>query len=399
MHFQQLPREILEKIIDYVPTKEYAKLMADPYFKTILTQQYCFYKFIRILEKKPVITDWRRYDSNWLSVLLLYGERNTCPMCQFDLLKLIDKFGKEFGTRNETQFIWKPHCNVLTCGQYKSSGKFGEKKGNFYDYGCLRAAAVKANAFLFDNIGKNPKIIGEQSTPPDLPLSGDDLIIECCRYKLFDYRKIASQISPYIVLLSKDKNLCVKAAVHGIKPISNYTGSPSKLLNSVMGTEIERRSTEMSVENETFGDHEMELDSSGDDLYLVLSDLNAALVGCLSASLKKLFIQKFSLEWEDKTVKYPWLLSDIFQLLNTQILLLNLLDAKTKGSLIYFKRFAMDLERSLRREKSMFTKGDITKFLDEVVTLLNLCDHAGFPNDRIQATDILKRLQIKVNKL
>ncbi|KAJ3325699.1 hypothetical protein HDV06_003500 [Boothiomyces sp. JEL0866] len=211
--------------------------------------------------------------------------------------------------------------------------------------------------------------------------------------------KIASQLSPYIVLLSNDKNLCVKAAVHGIRTFSTYLKSPKELLDEITGNQTERKSMDMSVENENFSENEMELDSSGDELYLILTDLNATLVGCLSATLKKLFIQKYSLEWEEKTKRYPWTLSDIVHLLNSQIFLLNLMDSDTKSNLNYFKRFALDLERSLRREKSMFTKGDITRFIEQISAVLVLCEHAEFLNDKLQATEILSNLKIKVNEL
>ncbi|KAI8820081.1 PIN domain-containing protein [Fimicolochytrium jonesii] len=55
--------------------------------------------------------------------------------------------------------------------------------------------------------------------------NGDDQILECCRY-------VQNRITPRVMLMSNDKNLCLKALIHGIQTVTNYsTSTPGEFLD------------------------------------------------------------------------------------------------------------------------------------------------------------------------
>ncbi|KAJ3300908.1 hypothetical protein HDU76_005971, partial [Blyttiomyces sp. JEL0837] len=60
-------------------------------------------------------------------------------------------------------------------------------------------------------------------------MTNDDRILECCRYCQIHY-------SPHVFLLSNDKNLCVKAMIQSITPISNPKFGVEEFLDKVRHT-------------------------------------------------------------------------------------------------------------------------------------------------------------------
>ncbi|KAJ3289272.1 hypothetical protein HK104_007564 [Borealophlyctis nickersoniae] len=85
----------------------------------------------------------------------------------------------------------------------------------------LSHCARDAIGFLHKSLSVNLPGLKGQTLDEFLPgvdtskMTNDDKILECCRYAQSHY-------SPHVKLLSNDKNLCVKAMIHSIAPVSNY---------------------------------------------------------------------------------------------------------------------------------------------------------------------------------
>ncbi|KAJ3012704.1 hypothetical protein HKX48_006121 [Thoreauomyces humboldtii] len=92
--------------------------------------------------------------------------------------------------------------------------------------------ARKANSFLhqhlqFRNPGLRGQQISERSKDSDAhEITADDRILDCCRF-------MQEMPGKKVLLLSNDKNLCVKALVHGIPTVSAYKEGPAQFLRHI----------------------------------------------------------------------------------------------------------------------------------------------------------------------
>eukprot|EP00842_Homolaphlyctis_polyrhiza_P006813 jgi/Hompol1/720/HPOL_005426-RA len=103
----------------------------------------------------------------------------------------------------------------------------------------LRECARKANQFLFTNLSLHPNRIRGQSkhdVRPNVPLealSNDDQILELCLF--YD-----EYVTRDVVLLSNDKNLCVKALMNSILTVADFRGKAPQLIDEIL-SQINKR--------------------------------------------------------------------------------------------------------------------------------------------------------------
>jgi hypothetical protein len=80
-------------------------------------------------------------DTSWFLVFeKLYGQliaQNSaklfpCHVCKLDFKKRLAEYVNSGQTKS---FQWQPHCNFQHCVFFSSTGSFGNKIGNAYDYG------------------------------------------------------------------------------------------------------------------------------------------------------------------------------------------------------------------------------------------------------------------------
>lgn len=128
------------------------------------------------------------------------------------------------GLKNSTKKV------SATSGAQKTSVELGSI--------ARRAIALLQEAFL----NRNPGIIGQRKGDNLLALgaknkaeeaiiyskmSNDDLILECCKYAK------AKMPSAKVILMSNDRNLCLKAMVESFQPVSRYHKSAKNLLSEL----------------------------------------------------------------------------------------------------------------------------------------------------------------------
>lgn len=88
--------------------------------------------------------------------------------------------------------------------------------------------------FLYNTFNQKHPFCRGQKITDILPgvntesLNNDDLILECCRFYQNDAKK-----STIAVLLSNDKNLCIKATIHGIESVCGFRGDSKGLLTEI----------------------------------------------------------------------------------------------------------------------------------------------------------------------
>ncbi|KAI8911347.1 PIN domain-containing protein [Powellomyces hirtus] len=93
--------------------------------------------------------------------------------------------------------------------------------------------ARKAVDFLFKKLAAQHRGLKGQSLNDHISdsdivgqMDNDDKILECCRF-------VIQRITPKTILMSNDKNLCVKALIHGITTVSNFKHSAESFLAEV----------------------------------------------------------------------------------------------------------------------------------------------------------------------
>ncbi|KAJ3041931.1 hypothetical protein HDV00_008440 [Rhizophlyctis rosea] len=99
-------------------------------------------------------------------------------------------------------------------------------KSNLAD--CARQAIAFLHKYMLaDNTGIKGQTIDQYVPGTDYTqLTNDDKILDCCRYAQL-------YMSTRTLLLSNDKNLCLKAHIHGIVPISSFKGTPDEFLHEI----------------------------------------------------------------------------------------------------------------------------------------------------------------------
>jgi hypothetical protein len=134
------------------------------------------------------------------------------------------------------------------------------------------------------------------------------------------------------------------------------------------------------------------------ELSVLLNQVNDLVVSCLSASMSRLFERALGLEWKSKlSPSPPWNLSDLFRLISKDPTFRDLPVEMRHLNLTSMASFAKDIERSVRQQQSMITKGDLELFLLNMESVLFLCDQAGLPSDRTKASTILADIRSKLN--
>lgn len=102
--------------------------------------------------------------------------------------------------------------------------------------------AQTANAWLYSQLSQNTTVVVGQrmndvvSTDCQSP---DDSILDCCRFAMMSFAR-------HVVLVSNDKNLCVKALVHAIKTLSDLKNRQDGML---VVAELARMATEFDHAN------------------------------------------------------------------------------------------------------------------------------------------------------
>jgi hypothetical protein len=130
----------------------------------------------------------------------------------------------------------------------------------------------------------------------------------------------------------------------------------------------------------------------------LLDQVHDIIVGCLSASLSRLFEKGLGLEWKSKLSRPPpWTLSDLFEMISKDPVFRDLPVEMRHLNLGSMNFFAKDIERSVRQHQAMITKGDLDVFLWNMDSVLFLCDQAGLPSDRKKASTLLSGIRSKLN--
>ncbi|KAJ3143119.1 hypothetical protein HK101_003238, partial [Irineochytrium annulatum] len=105
------------------------------------------------------------------------------------------------------------------------------------DAATLGDLAKKANDFIYNCLVKSvPTFRGQKAadillTEDRGSMDSDDRILECCRFAQIN-------LSPNVILLSNDKNLCVKALVNSAKTVSYYKGNARDFVDEYLGPEV-----------------------------------------------------------------------------------------------------------------------------------------------------------------
>ncbi|QNP98680.1 Transcriptional protein SWT1 [Yarrowia lipolytica] len=104
----------------------------------------------------------------------------------------------------------------------------------------LGQRARMANAWIFEQLGARSQALFGQKVSERLGEStrGDDAILDCCRY--FQHKADA-----FIVILSDDKNLCMKALIHEIMTVSYQERMTAETIARITADEYAKNMGEM----------------------------------------------------------------------------------------------------------------------------------------------------------
>lgn len=238
--------------------------------------------------------------------------------------------------------------------------------------------------------------------------SNDDKILDCCLYAV-------EHITPNVVMLCNDKNLCIKSELHGIITFSNYDKSPAQFLEELSSERVsswffshpkfkQSPAGLQSIDYSSHVDHEMEvvsdteiMDLQARELPEILAELHEILIGCCTASITRILDQKLSSDWVSTfNPQPPWNLGQIFKILNREHILRNAHPGLSRMSFVSLTSIANDITRSVRQKKAILTIGDIKNFLNNIEPIFYICDEAGFAQDRIRATQLIIQLKTEL---
>jgi rRNA-processing protein FCF1 len=281
--------------------------------------------------------------------------------------------------------------------------------------------ARQANDFIYSSLLNSPKIRGQQigevlQKGLEIP---DDRILDCCLYA-------KEKLTPNIILLSHDKNLCMKALVHSVVTISKFNNSPQEFLKLLHSADyaafferpkhrefrtvgvVERGSFDHQrdihvdgmmidelTEPETDTDTEMD-SSTPKSLLEILCTLETILTSCLGANSSIILENFYGREYEKTIIqKKPWTLTDIIEIIRTQ----KCIDVDRNFDWNYLKTIAGDLSRSVRNQEEKLTRGDVLKFINQSKGLLKICVVAGVQRDFKRADSLLKKVVRDLNMI
>ncbi|KAI8897132.1 PIN domain-containing protein [Globomyces pollinis-pini] len=264
----------------------------------------------------------------------------------------------------------------------------------------VRLNAVTSHNFLFEFLQNSNRHLKGQSITEIVQThdSNDDQILDCCVF--------AMKSGKSVVLLSNDKNLCIKAMIHSITTISYFRGNPMNLihqLNSMFFNIPQPTLLDDDDTDENMGLTEpLDLEMLPiDEFHDTLQSISNLIIECLSISFQEIYTKEYGPSWQTiVTIPMPWNLSDIMKMIKTEIrFTLSAISDQLSQNLPSLIISAADIDRSLRQSKSMTTKGDLFKFLCLVEPLFSIPEIAGFPDDKIKALKYLNELKEKLQRL
>ncbi|KAJ3055051.1 hypothetical protein HK097_011614 [Rhizophlyctis rosea] len=317
----------------------------------------------------------------------------------------------------------------------------------------LSICAKQAIAFLHKYLLTDHPGIRGQRVDQYLPgtnlsqVTNDDKILECCRFA-------QANLTENVLMLSNDKNLCVKAHIHGVGTVSQYKGSPEALVGEI-GQQfglpnmkivpyhpIPKRNRPQPVSNghghepvaapvglisdddvlmgdadEVKRDHSdkefdsdgMDVDEQGNPIYpvrappyqdpsdpmeVVCNGLVDMLLGCMPPSLTTLLRRNLGRLAPEPPKRWSiQLIADTLHDNRHTAFHKVLSDRFFSEDLPFLKRTAKDLDRGKERNRVLVTKGELLKLMDIGVRLVDCCSGAGFPDDRDRALRLLRGMK------
>ncbi|KND02260.1 mRNA-processing endoribonuclease [Spizellomyces punctatus DAOM BR117] len=317
----------------------------------------------------------------------------------------------------------------------------------------LAHCARQAIDLLYQTLLKGAPALKGQRITDHLPgmdltqMNNDDRILECCRFAQVRY-------TPRVVLMSNDKNLCVKALIHSIYTVSNWKKSPAEFISEARrGLELSPavsnttrtaaakpkpnngnkksvlklektadppRDSDKAVIDGMVQDQVdlMDIDElvsadanassalifperastnregQADPVDIIIKQLSDTLVGSMSAAFPVLFQRQFGKEWRTKVAhKPPWSVSDLFEVINNHWLLFrDILPSGFGNDLSWLRQISRDLRRGY------VTAGELRRILGKVQHLHKVCEKAGFYKDAERMRKIMNEFNDMLNK-
>lgn len=155
-----------------------------------------------------------------------------------DLAKLHERYG---------HILVVPWAVIRELDGLKNSGKieYRNRPGAITTGDCgldqtLGQRARLANTWIFEQLGDRSQSLFGQKVSERLSESkgGDDAILDCCRY--FQHKA-----DSFVVILSDDKNLCMKALIHEIMTVSYTEGMTAETIARITHEEYSKQTGEM----------------------------------------------------------------------------------------------------------------------------------------------------------
>ncbi|KAG5354451.1 Transcriptional protein [Yarrowia sp. B02] len=140
------------------------------------------------------------------------------------------------GLKNSGRIEYKHRAGAVSTGDDDMDLSLGQR-------------ARLSNAWIFDQLGARSQSLFGQKVSERLGEStkGDDAILDCCRY--FQHKADA-----FVVILSDDKNLCMKALIHEIMTVSYQEGMTADTIAQITAEEYCKNMGEMmDMDMETDG--------------------------------------------------------------------------------------------------------------------------------------------------
>ncbi|KAJ1332506.1 hypothetical protein BSLG_008808 [Batrachochytrium salamandrivorans] len=273
-----------------------------------------------------------------------------------------------------------------------------------------------------------------------LKANNDDLILESCL-------QCVSDIASTAVLLSNDKNLCIKAAINGIPTISEFRGNHHALLDEIQAQTPFHIASNVShlpfqsaqdphpIANSSTLHHEqydsdvymMDMDempsNTGHDIpapvFLealptpvnispasmhqeqqdlhALLQLESGLFGCVLACIPVILQKAHGNDWiAIARVSQPTELAHIIEMIDQlwHSVFVDVLGKNIHAQLSLNRRIAQDIRRSVRRQKMALTRGDLLIFLRDMESIAcECCRYCGFMDDAVRVRGIIQHVR------
>ncbi|KAJ8323672.1 hypothetical protein QVD99_007163 [Batrachochytrium dendrobatidis] len=335
----------------------------------------------------------------------------------------------------------------------------------------LGDCARQAIQFLFNALSdfSNNKVRGQVksnvSTLYGSDIVNDDLILQCCL-------QCVPETASKVVLLSNDKNLCVKALIHGIPTISDFKGNSQALVNEIQHqaskykqqskTNLSNHNSHSSLNQTSIQQHTTSIHSTHlhafsiepsnhmqqdqthmmdedvmmdmDDMetepivvsshvadlktYPVPASISSALIhteqktllalaqletdwmACMMACIPVILYKKYGDEWAViSQVTPPKEMEQVIQLIDKlwEQVFCSVLDRNLFKQLGLNQRTAKDIRRSVRTNKLLLTRGDLTVFLQDMEQIAReCCRWCGLTEDMERMKQLIWNIKIIV---